>query len=146
MKKYRVTLAQTEREQLQAIIAKRNAQSQVVKRAYVLLAADENQPQWMTDEQIQQTYQVSIRSIERLRERFVENDLLMAINGKKREKYKEKVFDGSVEAHLVALRCSQPPTGHARWTIRLLAQQMVELNYVETIGRETVRRILKKTS
>lgn len=146
MKKYRVTLSQTEREQLQAIIAKRNAQSQVVKRAYILLAADENQPQWMKDEQIQQTYQVSIRSIERLRERFVENDLQMALNGKKREKYKEKVFDGTVEAHLVALRCSQPPTGHARWTIRLLAQQLVELNYVETIGRETVRRILKKTN
>lgn len=146
MKKYRVTLLESERDQLKAIIAKRKADSQVVKRAYVLLAADENQHNWLKDEQIQKTYQVSIRSIERLRERFVEDGLEMALNGKKREKYKEKVFDGAVEAHVVALRCSQPPAGHARWTVRLLAQQMVELQYVETIGRETVRKMLKKTN
>lgn len=146
MKKYRVTLLESERDQLKAIIAKRKADSQVVKRAYVLLAADENQHNWLKDEQIQKTYQVSIRSIERLRERFVEDGLEMALNGKKRENYKEKVFDGAVEAHVVALRCSQPPAGHARWTVRLLAQQMVELQYVETIGRETVRKMLKKTN
>lgn len=146
MKKYHVTLTEPERDQLKAIVAKRKAHSQAVKRAYVLLAADENQPGWLKDEQIQKTYRVSIRSIERLRERFVENGLGMALNGKKREKYKEKVFDGAVEAHLVALRCSQPPSGYARWTVRLLAQQMVELNYVETIGRETVRKMLKKTN
>ena len=146
MKKYHVTLTDSERDQLKAIIAKRKADSQAVKRAYVLLAADENQPGWLKDDQIQKTYQVSIRSIERLRERFVENGLEMALNGKKREKYKEKVFDGAVEAHVVALRCSQPPLGHTRWTVRLLAQQMVELSYVEAIGRETVRKMLKKTN
>ncbi len=146
MKKYHVTLTESERDQLKAIIAKRKADSQAVKRAYVLLAADENQPGWLKDEQIQKIYQVSIRSIERLRERFVEDGLEIALNGKKREKYKEKIFDGAVEAHVVALRCSQPPSGHARWTVRLLAQKMVELSYVETIGRETVRKILKKTS
>lgn len=145
MKKYHVTLTESERDQLKAILAKRKADSQAVKRAYVLLAADENQFGWLKDDQIQKTYQVSIRSIERLRERFVENGLGMALNGKKREKYKEKVFDGAVEAHVVALRCSQPPVGHARWTVRLLAQKMVELEYVETIGRETVRKMLKKT-
>lgn len=145
MKKYHVTLTDPERDQLKAIVAKRKAHSQAVKRAYVLLAADENQPGWLKDEEIQKTYQVSIRSIERLRERFVEQGLEMALNGKKREKYKEKIFDGAVEAHVVALRCSQPPAGHARWTVRLLAQQMVELSYVETIGRETVRKMLKKT-
>jgi transposase len=145
MKKYHVTLSSDERQHLQAIIAKRNAKSQAVKRAYVLLAADENQPDWLKDEQIKATYQVSIRSIERLRERFVEDGLEIALNGKKREKYKEKVFDGAVEAHVVALRCSQPPAGHARWTVRLLAQTMVELEYVEAIGRETVRKMLKKT-
>lgn len=146
MKKYHVTLTELERHQLKAIIAKRKADSQAVKRAYVLLAADENQPGWLKDDQIQKTYQVSIRSIERLRERFVENGLEMALKGKKREKYKEKVFDGAVEAHVVALRCSQPPLGHTRWTVRLLAQQMVELSYVEAIGRETVRKMLKKTN
>lgn len=146
MKKYHVTLTDSERDQLKAIITKRKADSQAVKRAYVLLAADENQPGWLKDDQIQKTYQVSIRSIERLRERFVEDGLEMAIKGKQREKFKERVFDGAVEAHLVALRCSQPPSGHARWTVRLLAQQMVELSYVEAIGRETVRKILKKTN
>ena len=146
MKKYHVTLTEPERDQLKAIVAKRKADSQAVKRAYVLLAADQNQPDWLKDEQIQKTYQVSIRSIERLRERFVEDGLPMALNGKKREKYKEKVFDGAVEAHVVALRCGQPPAGHARWRVRLLAQQMVDLQYVETIGRETVRKMLKKTN
>lgn len=146
MKKYHVTLTTDERQQLQAIIAKRNAKSQAVKRAYVLLAADETQATWLKDEQIKTTYQVSIRSIERLRERFVEDGLEIAIQGKKREKYKDKVFDGAVEAHVVALRCSEPPTGYARWSVRLLAEKMVELNYVESIGRETVRKMLKKTN
>jgi hypothetical protein len=144
MKKYLVTLTDEERTQLNALIAKRKADAQPVKRAYVLLAADQNQPHWLVDEQIHATYQVSIRSIERLRQRFVEDDLQTALYGKKREKYKEKVFDGAVEAHVVALRCSQPPAGYARWTVRLLAQRMIELEYVERIGRETVRKMLKK--
>lgn len=117
-----------ERQQLQAIIAQRTAKSQAVKRAYVLLAADENQPDWLTDEQIKATYQVSIPSIERLRERFVEDGFEFALNGKKREKYKDVVFDGAVEAHVIALRCSGPTTGYARWSIRLLAEKMVELD------------------
>ena len=146
MKKYHVTLTDIERQQLQAIVAKRNAKSQAVKRAYVLLAADENKDNWKTDEQIKATYQVSIRSIERLRERFVEDGFGVALQGKKREKYKDVVFDGAVEAHVIALRCSGPPAGYARWTVRLLAEKMIELNYVETIGRETVRKMLKKTS
>lgn len=145
MKKYHVTLTDEERQQLQAIIVKRNAKSQAVKRAYVLLGADENQPGWLKDEQIKTTYHVSIRSIERLRERFVEDGFEFALNGKKREKYKDVVFDGAVEAHLIALRCSEPPVGYARWSVRLLAEKMIELNYVETIGRETVRKMLKKT-
>lgn len=144
MKKYHVTLTTDERQQLQAIITKRNAKSQAVKRAYILLAADENQPSWLKDEQIKATYRVSIRSIERLRERFVEDGFEVALQGKKREKYKDVVFDGVLEAHVIALRCSEPPTGYARWSIRLLAQKMVELNYVEAIGRETVRKLLKK--
>lgn len=145
MKKYHVTLTDEERQQLQAIIAKRNAKSEAVKRAYVLLGADENQPGWLKDEQIKATYQVSIRSIERLRERFVEDGFEFALNGKKREKYKDIIFDGSVEAPVIALRCSVPPAGYARWSVRLLAEKMIELNYVETIGRETVRKMLKKT-
>lgn len=145
MKKYHVTLTDEERQQLQTIIAKRNAKSQALKRAYILLAADETQSNWLKDEQIKATYQVSISSIERLRERFVEDGFKFALNGKKREKYKNVVFDGAVEAHVIALRCSEPPAGYAAWSVRLLAEKMIELNYVETIGRETVRKMLKKT-
>lgn len=75
----------------------------------------------------------------------MEDGCEFALNGKKRENYKDVVFDGAVEAHLIALRCSHPPAGYARWTVRLLAEKMIELNYVETIGRETVRKMLKKT-
>jgi hypothetical protein len=144
MKKYHVTLTDEERQQLQAIIAKRSAKSQAVKRAYVLLAADENQSNWLKDEKIKATYQVSIRSIERLRERFVEDGFEFALNGKKRGKYKDIIFDGAVEAHVIALRCSNPPAGYTRWSVRLLAEKRIELHYIETIGRETVRKMLKK--
>ena len=145
MKRYQVTLTQSERSHLETITRKRKADSQIVKRAFALLAADQNQPQSRTDQQIQQTYHLSLRTIERLRQRFVEEGIEVALKGKKREVFKPKTFDRAVEAHLVALRCSQPPAGHARWTIQLLADRMVELTYVETIGRETVRTMLKKT-
>lgn len=145
MKRYHVTLTGSERSHLETITRKRKADSQIVKRAFALLAADQNQPQPSTDQQIQQTYHLSLRTVERLRQRFVEEGIEIALKGKKREIFTPKTFDGAIEAHLVALRCSQPPTGHSRWTIQLLTDQMVELNYVETIGRETVRTMLKKT-
>jgi len=88
---------------------------------------------------------VSIR-VERLRERFVEEGLEVALNGKKREPKREKVFDGEVEAHLIALRCSEPPAGRAQWSLRLLRDKMIELDYVETISHESVRQLLKKTN
>jgi hypothetical protein len=146
MKRYIVTLTEAERTYLDAITRKRKADSVVVKRAFALLAADANQTNPATDQHIQQTYHLSLRTIERLRQRFVEDGMAIALNGKKRTVFKPKTFDGAVEAHLIALRCSNPPAGHARWTIELLTDQMVELNYVETIGRETVRTMLKKTS
>lgn len=145
MKRYIVTLTDAERTQLETITHKRKADSQVVKRAFALLTADASQPNPATDHHIQQTYHLSLRTIERLRQRFVEDGLQTALNGKKRIVFKPKTFDGALEAHLIALRCSQPPAGHARWTIQLLTHQMVELNYVESIGRETVRMMLKKT-
>ena len=145
MKRYIVTLTDDERSRLETITRKRKDDSQVVKRAFALLVADANQPNPATDQHIQQTYHLSQRTVERLRQRFVEDGLEIALTGKKRTVFKPKTFDGVVEAHLVALRCSQPPAGHARWTIQLLTDRMVELSYVESIGRETVRIILKKT-
>lgn len=143
-KLYHVTLTEEERKKLQELIGRRNEKTLAVKRAYILLAADENGPQAWSDSLISETYQVGVRTVERTRQRFVEDGFELAVQGKKREVYKEKVFDGEVEAHLVALRCSAPPAGYARWTLHLLADRMVELNYVESISHESVRQLLKK--
>lgn len=145
-KKYRVTLTPEEQHSLQELIARRSAKALAVKRAYILLAADENGPHQWSDIRISTTYQVGIRTVERARKRFVEEGFQIAVYGKPREVYQEKVFDGAVEARLVALRCSDPPSGRARWTLHLLADRMVELNYVAEISHESVRQLLKKHS
>jgi hypothetical protein len=143
-KKYRVTLTPEEQQELQELIARRSAKALAVKRAYSLLAADENGAQQWPDTRISTTYQVGVRTVERTRKRFVEDGFHIAVHGKRREVYKEKVFDGTVEARLVALRCSAPPSGRARWTLQLLADRMVELEYVAAISHESVRQLLKK--
>lgn len=144
-KKYRVTLTEKERKELKELISNRSANSEPVKRAYILLAADEAGEKNWKDTQIQVSYGVSIRTIERVRENFVKEGFEIAIHGKKREVFKEKLLTGDVEARLIALRCSAPPVGYIRWTLHLLADRMVELNYVEHISHESVRQILKKT-
>jgi hypothetical protein len=144
-KKYHVTLTAEERMRLQTLIATRSAKSIQVKRAYCLLAADANGEKCWTDAQICETYQVGRCTIERLRRRFVEAGFDVALQGKKREVFKEKLFDGKVEAHVVALRCSAPPAGRSSWTLHLLADKMVELEYVDAISHESVRQLLKKT-
>ena len=143
-KLYRVHLTDEEREELTILIQRRSQKSQQVKRSYVLLAADENGEKRWKDKQIAQAYKISIRSIERLRERFVLDGLERALEGKKREVFREKLFTGGVEAKLIALRCSDPPQGYNRWTLQLLADKMVELRYVEHISDESVRQLLKK--
>ncbi len=142
-KKYRVTLSEEEQRQLKGLIHKRSEKSVQVKRSYILLAADENVED-LNEEAIRVGYRVGLRTVERIRERFVVEGLAAALQGKKRSVYKEKVFDGRVEAHLVALRCSAPPTGYQQWSMRLLAHQLVELQYVEHISHESVRQVLKK--
>ena len=143
-KKYHVTLTLEEQRMLERLIQTRSAKAIEVPRAYVLLAADENGPKRWTDEQIKTSYGLGLRTIERLRARFVEQGLPAAIQRKKREVHKEKLFDGAVEAKLIALRCSPAPQGYGQWTLRLLADRMVELAYVEQISYESVRQILKK--
>lgn len=145
-KKYRVRLTDKERHGLHTLITKRSPKSIQVKRAYVLLAADEAGEKHWKDADIHTTYHLSIRSIERIRQRFVEEGFQVAVHGKKREVFKEKVFDGEVEARLIALRCSDPPVGRSRWTLELLADKMVELHYVDAMCYESVRQILKKTN
>jgi hypothetical protein len=143
MKKYIVLLTPREQQELKTLIGKRNAKAEVVKRAYVLLAADEN-AECLSDAHIAQRYQVTTRCIEGLRKRFIEDGFTDAVYGKKRTVFKEKLFDGRVEAQLIALRCSDPPKGHSGWTLQLLADHLVALGYVPGISYESVRQLLKK--
>jgi len=85
-----------------------------------------------------------MRKIDRVKKRFVEDGLEVALNGKKRNRIYTKKVDGDFEAHLVALSCSEPPEGFARWSLRLLADKVIELGYIESISHETIRHILKK--
>lgn len=143
IKKYIVSLTKGEQKELSGIIHKRNEKAQAVKRAYVLLAADEK-GEGLCDSEIAHRYKVTVRSVEGIRKRFVEEGFKEVVYGKKRTVFKEKLFDGRVEAHLIALRCSDPPKGHSAWTLQLLANHMVRLGYVESISYESVRQLLKK--
>jgi transposase len=144
-KKYIVSLASMEREILQEII-KKGKNATKMKRAYVLLAADtSNDGLAMSDQDIHETYGVSIRTIERLRERFVTEGFEIALNGRASYQVRERKIDGDVEAHLIALTRSEVPDGHEKWTFRLLAEKMVALEYVDSISHESVRQVLKKT-
>ena len=115
--------------------------------AQVLLKADEGEhgPAW-PDAAIMKALEVDVRTVERLRQCLVEEGLETALNGRPQARYKSPKLDGVQEAHLVALACSAPPAGRNRWTLRLLADRMVELEYVDTVSYETVRQVLKKTN
>ena len=147
MKKYRVTLAAEEREQLRQLLARGQADVRKLKHAQILFKADEAEgsPGW-SDTRIAETLDVGLATVERVRRRFIEEGFKAALSpyrGPNRV-YTTKL-DGEQEAHLIALACSQPPDGRARWTLRLLAERMVELKDIETLSYETVRQTLKKT-
>lgn len=143
-KKYHVDLTEIEQSKLESIVAKRKSTSELVKRSKILLAADRNGSQQWGDEQISKQYEVSTRTIERIRKRYVEDGLEFTLKGKPRLNLDKIKFDGEIEAHLIALRCSEPEEGNSKWTLQLLAEKMVALNYVESISHESVRQILKK--
>src|ERR687885_796368 len=145
-KRYRVTLTADERDELGRLLARGKADVRKIKHAQILLKADEAEggPGW-PDQRIAEALEVGIATVERVRRRFVEEGLASALSpyrGGKR--IYERKLDGEQEAHLIALACSAPPEGRARWTLRLLAQHMVELAYVDTLSYETVRQTLKK--
>ena len=146
MKKYRVTLEAHEREQLQQLLAKGKADVRRLKHAQILLAADESEDApGQTDDLIAQALTVGTATVERVRRRFVEEGLELALSPYRAPKRRHRAkLDGRQEAHLIATACSKPPTGRARWTLRLLADTMVELKLVDTISYETVRQTLKK--
>ena len=144
MKKYRVTLTEKEREELRELIASNKYKKTKRIRAQILLAVDESEGgKKMKDEQIVKAYDVQVSTVERIRKRFVEQSFQSVLHGQKREYTPEKL-DSRVESHLIALRCSDVPAGYNKWTLRLLADQMVSLEYVESISYESVRKILKK--
>ena len=142
---YHVDLWDEARTRLTAIVNKRLSTSEAVKRSNILLAADRLGDKGWTDAQISEKYLVSTRTIERLRERFVMEGLDIALSGKPRLNVDKIKFDGRVEAQLVALRCSELEAGESGWALRLLADKLVALSYVESISHESVRQILKKT-
>lgn len=147
MEKYIVTLQAEEIEQLRAFVAKGRHSAQKVINALILLNCDESQGHQgrRTKLEIAQVLQVSERKIERVKRRFVEEGLEVALNGQSSQREYIGKIDGEVEAHLVAMSCSAPPAGHARWSLRLLADRAVELDLVEAISHESVRQTLKKT-
>lgn len=145
-KKYIVRLTETERETLQEIVKKLKGSSQQVRRAQILLKADADGPAW-TDQQIAEAYGCRRQTVENVRERLVTEGFEVALRGKRpAEPPRKPVLDGEREAKVIALRLGPPPKGFANWTLRLLAEKAIELEIVETVSHETVRRTLKKTA
>jgi len=132
---------------LSGLVSKGKHRSQKIINALTLLACDEgeHQPSRSKNEEIARVLNTSMRKIDRVKKRFVLDGLDVALGGRKGSRIYEKKADGDFEAHLVALSCSNPPEGFARWTLRLLADKLIELNYIDSISHETVRRVLKKT-
>jgi len=148
MKKYIVRLSNLERETLKKLITSGRGPARMFARARILLKADQNDdgPGW-SDERISEAFDVTVQTIERVRKQLVEEGFDAVLS---RREYKQKVsrkkIDGDVEARLIALSCSNPPEGRARWTLRLLADKVVELGYVKNISHEAIRQTLKKTN
>ena len=146
--RYKVTLGAQERVMLQQIATRGHHSSQKVLNALILLKCDEGQFQdrKRTNQEIADVLPVSMKKIDRIKKRFVEQGLEAALSKQKARRTYTRKADGDFEAHLIALSCGKPPRGHARWSLRLLADKMVELRYTDSISHETVRRVLKKTS
>jgi transposase len=147
MKKYIVTLTENEHNVLGVLASKGKHKSQKILNALILLGCDESRHQVKrsTNEEMARVLNISMKKIDRVKRRFVEEGFDVALNGKKGSRVYTKKADGDFEAHLVALSCSEPPEGFTRWSLRLLADKVVELNYIDSISHEAVRRVLKKT-
>jgi transposase len=140
---YRLYLTAAEQEQLRKLISKRKGAAKQVVRSQLLLAIAENGLN-KTDQEAAALYGTTTRSIERLRKRCCEDGLELALEGKKREVFKEKKLTGEVEAKLTMLACSEAPAGYERWTLQLLADKLVALNYIDSISHTSVGNLLKK--
>ncbi|MCL6508488.1 MAG: helix-turn-helix domain-containing protein [Bryobacteraceae bacterium] len=145
-KKFIVRLTDEERSICEQVVKKLKGSSQKVRRAQILLKADADGPGW-TDRQIAEAFNCRVQTVENLRKRLVTEGFERALNGKQREHPPTPPkLDGQGEAKLIAMRVGKPPTGYGRWTLELLADQLVTLEVVDSISRETVRKVLKKTA
>lgn len=146
-KKYIVTLTEEERGHLQAMLSRGKAAARKLMHARILLKADASDggPNWH-DDAIADSLEVGRATVERVRKQFVEEGFEAALERRRSCRQYRRTLDGDGEAHLVALACQQPPEGRSRWTLRLLADRMVQLEYVEAVSKDTVARVLKKTS
>jgi len=146
-KKYIVTLTQAERQMLHAMLSKGKAAARKLVHARVLLKADvsSGRPAW-NDDQIAESLEVGRATVERVRKQFVQDGLEAALERRKPCRQYQRKLDGDGEAHLIALACSKAPEGRSRWTLRLLADRMVQLEQVDCLSYETVREVLKKTN
>ena len=144
-KKYIVRLSRQERNTLQEVVKKLKGSGQKVRRAQVLLKADAAGPGW-SDNRIAEAFGCRRQTVEMIRQRFVETGFQETLEGKKRaDPPTAKLLDGEQEAKIIATRLGPPPKGYANWTLRLLARKVVELEIVDAVSYETVRRTLKKT-
>ena len=144
-KKYRVKLSKEERMELRRLLKQGKAAAHKQRHARILLKADEEGPtNALTDRAIAEAAEVSIPTVERVRRVFVEHGFEQALGRKEPDRHWLRRLDGEGEAQLIAIACSDPPEGRSRWTLRLLADRLVELGVIESIGRETVRSTLKK--
>ncbi len=147
MIKYKVTLTKQEREELLSMTRGGKHNSKKVIHALILLNCDEGKfSDKIRNEDITRVLKIGNRTIDRVKKKFVEQGFEAALENSPTTRVYERKTDGDVEAHLVALSCSKPPKGFSRWSLRLLANKMVEMEYVEDISYETVRRVLKKTN
>jgi transposase len=145
-KRYIVELTSQERKCLKKLISTGKTAAYRQRHARILLLADEKGRDAMTDEQIGGAASCGVATVERLRKRFVEEGLEASLARHKSRRQYERKLDGEQEAHLIALACGDPPDGYQRWSLRLLADRMVELDCVDSLSYQTVRRTLKKTN
>ena len=144
LKTYAVTLREDEREQLRALVSTGQSAARKLNHARILRLADASEGSGRTDQEIVEALGLGVRTVERVRQRFVEEGLEAALNPNPRPRRASKL-EGPVEAHVIALAQSDPPKGRRRWTLRRLADRMVQLQYIEAISHESVRGVLKKT-
>ncbi len=145
-KKYIVRLSRKECQELNETVKSLKGSSQKARRARILLKADVNGPSW-TDARISEAFSCRVQTVENLRKRLVIEGFEIALHGKPREKPPvAKKLDGKREAKVIALRLGKPPKGFSNWSLRLLAERVVELGLTESISHETIRKTLKKTA